>query len=217
MTDFDPKTVAAFFPVFFGVLWFVVTTMLGLMSGWFSLMGDYGDSDEQAILKTGWQSGSMGLGVGMSNILRIEVCSSGLRFGIMRIFGPFCRDFFVPWGDLQIRRGAILFWPRATLSFGGRSFPRLSISGRLADRLARAAQGRWPEGQAPPPETRRKIVTDIVVQWLAMTAFAAAFFTIAPRMMGGSAAGLPLPVAIGFPAAVFGVVALGRAFVRLTD
>ena len=217
MTDLDPKTLAPFFAVFFIAMWFAVTTMLSLMSGWFSLMRDFPDRDETAILKIGMQSGSMGVGVSMGNILRFEVCPHGLRLGIVRLFGPFCRDLFIPWTELAVTRRRFFVWNFAVLRFEGRGFPKLTISERLADRLARGAQSAWPEDRIPPPETRAKILTDIVIQWLAVTAFAAGFFTIAPRMMAGREAGPPLAVAIGFPAVVFGIVALARVFVRLTD
>jgi hypothetical protein len=215
MNGLDPKTVMTFFPVIFIGMWFTVTTLLSFLSGWFTLMRDYGDADERPILKLTWQSATMGLGVGLNSILRLEVCPSGLRLGIMRLFGPFCRDIFIPWNDIAVTRRSFLGLTFAILRFGGRGFPKLTLRGPLADRLAQASQGRWPESSIPPPPTRGKVVTDIFFQWLAVTAFAGAFFSLAPRLVGG--AGPPLTVAIGFPAAVFGVVSLGRAFVRLTD
>jgi hypothetical protein len=72
----------------------------------------------EPMLRVRWQSGSMGLGVSMSGILTLGVCPSGLRVGIMRVFGPFCRDFFVLWEDIRITRRTVLFWPVAKLQFG---------------------------------------------------------------------------------------------------
>lgn len=78
----------------------------------------------------------------MRGILTLDVCPSGFRVGIIRAFGPFCRDFFVPWEDIRVTRKTVLFWPVAKLQFGNPSIGSLTISARVADRLARAAKGR---------------------------------------------------------------------------
>jgi hypothetical protein len=45
----------------------------------------------------------------------------------------------------------------------------------------------------------------ILQQWLLPTAFAAAFFSIAPRLASGGVANPPLSMTLGFPAIVFGI------------
>jgi hypothetical protein len=87
---------AVFFSLFFAGLWLTVTTLLAVLSGWFRLMARFPDQAMEPLLRIRGQSGSMGLGVGMRGILTLRVCDSGLRVGMTRIFGPFCRDFFVP-------------------------------------------------------------------------------------------------------------------------
>jgi hypothetical protein len=54
----------------------------------------------------------------MLGVLKFSVCPSGLRIGIMRIFGPFCRDFLVPWNEITVTRSDRVFWTVAKLSFG---------------------------------------------------------------------------------------------------
>jgi hypothetical protein len=101
---------AEYFLLFFATLWFAVTTLLGVMSNWFVLAQRYPDRKEEALLTLRGQSGSMGLGVRMNHILKISVCPSGLRIGMSRVFGPFCRDFFVPWeakGRSPCQRGEV--------------------------------------------------------------------------------------------------------------
>jgi hypothetical protein len=108
---------------------------------------------EQAISKYSGQSAAMGL-ASMNSILRFEVCASGLRVGMLRVFGPFFRDFFVPWEALSVRRSpsSFLRGRTALLEFGP---GLLKISGHLADQLWRSAAARWPEpGPPPEPETR---------------------------------------------------------------
>jgi hypothetical protein len=47
-------------------------------------------------------------------------------------------------------------------------------------------------------------------EWAALTACAALFFILAPRLITPDGPFLPIPVAIAFPAVVFGIVALMR-------
>jgi len=54
----------------------------------------------------------------MRSILNLDVCPSGLRVGMMRLFGVFCRDFFVPWDQISVVRKRRLFWREAKLVFG---------------------------------------------------------------------------------------------------
>src|ERR1700704_783990 len=101
-----------FFPIFFAVVWLGVTTLLGFLSGWFALMQQYPDRDEKPLLQLNWESGMMGtIGVNMRNVLKIGVCPSGLRIGMLRVFGLFCRDFFVPWRDISVAKKDWFLWP----------------------------------------------------------------------------------------------------------
>jgi hypothetical protein len=68
----------------------------------------------------------------MRGILILSVCPTGLRVGMMRIFGPFCRDFFVPWESIAIIRKTVLFWPVAKLQFGNPVVGTLSIRAHAA-------------------------------------------------------------------------------------
>ena len=122
--------------------------------------------------------------MGMSGILTLSVCPSGLRVGMMRVFGPFCRDFFVPWESIAVVRKTVLFWPTAKLQFGNPMVGRLSISAHVANRLARAAMGRWPETGPFPEETRGDTFRRLLAQWAVGTcvvAVIALFGVIAMR------------------------------------
>jgi hypothetical protein len=131
------------FPLAFLAFWFFITTLLALLSGWFRLMKRFPDRAEDPILRLSGRSGSMGLGVGLRGVLTLSVCPSGLRVGILRIFGPFSRDFLVPWDEIAITRSK--FWSSTNFRFGNPVAGILSISQSLADQLAGAAEARWPE------------------------------------------------------------------------
>lgn len=66
------------------LLWFGVTAILSLLSGWFRSMNRYPDRDESATIALSSQSGSLGP-VSMRGVLKLSVCSSGLRVYIVRI------------------------------------------------------------------------------------------------------------------------------------
>jgi hypothetical protein len=131
------------FPVLFLAIWLAVTTLLALLSGWFSLMRIYPDRDEQPVLHMPSQSGSMGLGVNLRGVLTLDVCPSGLRVVMMRAFGPFSRPFLVSWSDISVVRKTMFFTPVARLSLGNAG--SLTITTTVADRLASAAGKNWPE------------------------------------------------------------------------
>jgi hypothetical protein len=203
-----------YFAFAFPLLWFAVTMILSVLSGWFRLMERYPNNGEIPTVTLANQSGSLGL-VSMRGILKLSVCASGLRIGIMRIFGPFCRDFLVPWNEITVTRRDRYFWKVAKLSFGQPSNGNLKVFAEVADRMARAAGNRWPEQGSFPQETRSQSVSRIAKQWVAMTALAAAFFIIAPRLATPNAAARPpIAVAILFPAIVFGIGAVVQYFRR---
>jgi hypothetical protein len=154
---------AIFFAVLFVVVWLMATTILALLSGWFRLMAEYPDQSIEPILLLRGQSGTMA-GISMRGILILSVCSTGLRVGMMRVFGPFCRDFFVPWENIAVTRKAILIWPVANLQFGNPVIGTLSLSTHTADRIARAANGCWPEEGPFPEEKRGDTLRRLMVQ-----------------------------------------------------
>jgi hypothetical protein len=202
------QTFPLYFPLFFVLLWFAVTVLLGFMSGWYFLMRRFPDRPETPLRTFNNQSGSIGL-VGARSLLTLSVCPGGLRVGMMRIFGPFSKDFFVPWNEMSVARKDRFLWKVTKISFGNPPVGSLTLMADLADRLARVAGIPWPEPGPFPEETDTQAASRIFKQWLAMTGIAATFFIVAPRL--GTPQGAPSPpilVAILFPAVVFGVVAL---------
>lgn len=137
------------FPFFFAAFWLLIVTILSAASGWRALQTRFPDRDEDAVKTFGMASGVMGAGVSMSNILTLAACRTGLRISIWRIFGPFDRPFFVPWEQIGVQRSGGAFLKRATLTFGSPPVGKLAISANLADKIADAAQNRWPERTAP--------------------------------------------------------------------
>jgi hypothetical protein len=201
------------FPFFFVGMWLVVTTMLGFMSGWFGLQQWYADDGtEEPLLKLGGQSGSMGAGVALSGILNLRAYPSGLGVGIWRVFGPFQKPLKIPWNEIEAEKSSSFFLPMMKLRLGKPANGSLKISARSWARLVDAVpQTDSRRVQMPAVErvSRRSTAQAMIVQWLAMTSLAAAFFYFTSRSNGPQAA-VPLSVCIGFPAVVFGIGQLIR-------
>ncbi len=210
MNRFIEQNIAVFFPIYFATLWLTITTILAVCSGWFRLAARFPNQAMEPVLRLRRQSGSMGLGVSMRGILTLGVCSSGLRVGIMRVFGPFCRDFFVPWEDVKVIRSTVLFWRLAKLQFGEPAIGSLTISARVANRLARAAMARWPETGSFPEEKHGDTLRRLLIEWALTTCAAALFFTLVPLAVAPPEGRPPIVVAILFPAIVFGVITIVR-------
>jgi len=189
------------FPIFFAGLWLLVTTALGMMSGWYGLMRRYPNVREEPLLKLRGQSGRIGM-VQVNGILTLSACPSGLRVAMWPIFSPFGRPFFVPWDEIRTSRGAPAFWPTARLAFGSSFGTHLRLPLITWQRLALAA-GR-PTG---PLVTNAALARGLVVIWLAMTALAGCFFYFGPRLLGAEP-GLPAVLAFGFPTVM---LAIGNA------
>ena len=194
-----------YFPVFFVLMWLGITTFLGLLSGWYALMRRYPDQNEEALQTYSRQSGSMNR-VSKRSLLTLGMCPSGLRVGMTRLFGPFCRDFFVPWNEIQVTRKHRFLRDVAVLTLGSPATGTLVLDSDLADRMARAAGDRWPEPGPFPVPAPGEVAARLVRQWVATTAVAATFFTLAPRLLGANAAAPPVLMTILFPAIVFGIV-----------
>jgi hypothetical protein len=203
------------FPIFFVTLWVCVCVLLGALSGWYALAAAYPDRDEQPLLRLRGRSGSMGaLRIHMNNVLNLTVCPSGLRVGIMRLFGPFSRDFLVPWADIHVSRQRRWYGDEALIEFGFPPLGRLTIPAYLANRLAQAADRRWPEPDPPPVETPRESAAAVIKLWALSTAFVVAF-VLAPRLIAPhTEPAPPVLVAVLSPGILFGIGALIEYFRR---
>jgi hypothetical protein len=193
--------------------WLIIATLVGASSGWFRLMDQYPDRAEEPMLRLRRQSGAMWQGASkrrmwanMRGILTFSVCPSGLRIGMMRAFGPLCRNFFVPWERLAIVRenGSWLEGQIAKLQFGNPVSGTLRISAHTADRLARVAGERWPEAGPFPQEKWGDHARRLLAQWAIFTSVFALFFSVVPFTFA-SGSRPPILVPIVFLALFLGV------------
>ena len=204
---------AAAFIAFFVLLWLLISVILGFFFGWYSLMRAFPDRPyEEALAIFKGESGMVG-SVSMHGILKLSLCPSGLRVGIMKLFGPFEKDFLVPWNAIAVSRKKMLGWRYAELYFG--IYGKLRISDLLADRFWQTIPQSWPEKGTPEAVTSKRVFQYYFLQWLVLTTIASAFFIIAPRIAGrGSGNYPPVLVAILFPAIAIALVFSFQYLVR---
>ena len=210
------ETVLRWFPYLFAGMWLLVTTLLGVMSGWFNLQQWYADdSNEAPLLKLGWQSGVMGLGVNLNGILTLAAYRSGLSVRVWRLFGPFQKPLLIPWTEITAEPGRSFFTKMVKLGLGNPPNGRLKINAASWAKLVAAA---GPVANVPlpaaPAVSSRSIAVRMLLEWAVITVAAAAFFYFAPRFISPAddAAAIPLGVCIGMPAVVFGITQLVRFF-----
>lgn len=137
------------FITFFSIMWLGVTSLLGLLSGWFALQRAFPDRiDQQPVLSLRGQTGMMGglafMPVNFKHCIRLDACPAGLRVGVTRLFGPFQKPFFVPWSNVTVRRGKFLFGSHFRLGFGMPEVGGLTLAAGPATRLAETGLLRLP-------------------------------------------------------------------------
>ena len=148
---------AAAFIAFFVLLWLLVTVILGFFSGWYSLMRAFPDRPyEEAVAIFKGESGMVGP-VSMHGVLKLSPCTSDLRVGIMKLFGPFEKDFLVPWSAIAVSGKRMLGWRYAAELYFG-IYGRLRISNLLADRLWQTIPQSWPEKGVPVAVTTNRVL-----------------------------------------------------------
>lgn len=202
------------FPFFFVGMWLLITTLLGFMSGWFSLQEWYADdSSDEPVLTLGWQSGMMGAGVSLNNALTLAAKPSGLSIRIWRVFGPFQKPLLIPWSEISAEASRSFFTQMVKLGLGKPPNGRLKISAATWSKLV-AAAGSVANGPLPaaPAVSQKSMAGRMFLEWLVITAGAAMFFWFAPYVISppGERIGLPIGVCILFPAVVFGIGQLIR-------
>ena len=122
----------------------IIGAETGVIPGWEFLTKNYPDRKEQQTFKLENQSGMMGLWFNLYNSLTIDICPSGLRFEVtkifgMKMFGTLYHKFFVPWEEITLTREKIFCYDVAKLHLGEPPVGKLILSVAAADRLEQAS------------------------------------------------------------------------------
>ena len=104
-------------PVFFVVLWVVITTAIVAASGWGRLQRRFPAHDDAARLTLTRQTGTMGVST-LKQVLTLQACPLGLRVSMTPLIGPFKKPFEVPWGEIAVSEATPFHGPRVMLRLG---------------------------------------------------------------------------------------------------
>ncbi|HEX4694513.1 hypothetical protein [Sphingomonas sp.] len=210
----DPVTAKWFaivFPACFVAFWLLIVTMLGFISGWFTLQRRYPRGPGGPIRTFRMKSGSMGrfgLGrVSMNGILNLAPTHNGLRVGVFRLFGPFQRPFEVPWNEIQVERRTRFLVPGARLTFGIDE-GNLTLAVGLWNRIVDSAPERERPRLSVEPVAAQALAAALLGAWIAISALVGTFIAVTSRA-GTHPSPVPLAICYGVPAFVVGIGMFG--------
>ncbi|MFT4026038.1 MAG: hypothetical protein QM676_04455 [Novosphingobium sp.] len=114
-----------------------------LFAGWPELQRVFPDYSDAVIKRLHWQSGSIGKGrfgtpwgaVSYSGCLRFDVCLSGLRIAVWKLFAPFQQSILVSWSHIRVHEQKFL-WLRYFRLHLGDTGRILTINQRAFRRIA---------------------------------------------------------------------------------
>ena len=123
------------FPLYFIGLWVSICVVISLAGGWFQLAQSYRASGDFIGPTIHWQSGSLRYVANYRSCLITGSNESGLYLGVCFLFRVAHPPLFIPWSDVSITHGKLLFWRYAGLKFAKCPSTSLQISETLARRL----------------------------------------------------------------------------------
>lgn len=130
--------------------WFAMTWLVGKMAGWYRLQERFPDHEEVPLKRLRRQSATFGdtalSRASFGNCLRFDVCATGLRVSVWRVFSPWSRPFFVPWGQIEVSTKRLLGLPHYVIGFyrlglGKPETQCMILSLRAARRIEEASRG----------------------------------------------------------------------------
>ncbi len=147
MRQQHPEWLWHVFPFLFPAMWLVVSVILSLFGGWWSLARAYPPLQEFIGERFRWKSGRLG-SVSYSGCLNLAANGDGLRVAVTFLFRLAHPPFLVPWPEVEAISGRRLFSRVIQLRFRKVPIANLEVSRKLAERIAAASNGAF----VVPPE-----------------------------------------------------------------
>jgi hypothetical protein len=136
-----PMLFAAIFPI---ALWFLISALLSITSGWFSLSKVYRTEVPFEGAKWKGQSGRMRWLANYNSVLTLGANREGLYLACMFLFRFMHPPLLVPWREIKVRRSQAWFFEYVTFTLGHELAIPLGIQAKIADRLKGQAGDDWP-------------------------------------------------------------------------
>jgi hypothetical protein len=144
LLDQHPAAVAVIFPIYFLLLWLLVSTSISFVGGWHSLAEVYRTPVEFNGQKWGMQSGQMRWLANYNNILTIGASPQGLYLASVFLFRFAHPPLLVPWSEIKLQRKKGWVFEYVTFTLGHELAIPLRIRGKLAAKLRDSAGNSWP-------------------------------------------------------------------------
>ncbi len=135
---------AVIFPAYFISLWLLVSTVISLIGGWFSLSKIYRARGQFLGTQLRRQSGQMRWLAKYGGVLTLGTNQEGLYLANMFLFRFMHPPLLIPWEQVRIRRGKFWFFEYVTFILGRELAIPLQLRSKLADQLRSMAGDRWP-------------------------------------------------------------------------
>ena len=138
------------FPVFFTIMWLVVTYGISHQIGWPRLAQHYRAVSPIEGVRVPVRHARFGRSVlgGVNNAINIGVNAQGIEIRMVFLFRLNCPTLFVPWSDIQVTRGKSWFMRYVEMEFAAVPGATMQVFGKAAQRLQAAAGAAWPERAA---------------------------------------------------------------------
>lgn len=136
-------------PIFIVVLFLLTGWLMPRFMGWTRLEELFPDRPEDAQIERFLfqalyiaKPGSSGPGISYRGCVTLTACETGLRVSIWKLFQPFSKPVFIPWGDIEVVVMRVTGFKMCGLKTGQPEPFTLSIIARIARRIEKATDGR---------------------------------------------------------------------------
>jgi len=141
------------FVVVFPAFWILVTSAIAEMGGWNRLQRAHPDNSSAVLYKRlSMRSANLGhpyFGVSYSACLTFDVCDTGLRISVWKIFGVFTKPVFLKWEDFKTELFQWFIWKGCRLRWGSDAGDTIFIYRRNARAISTASLGAF---ELPEPQ-----------------------------------------------------------------
>jgi hypothetical protein len=140
-----PAAFFVIFPVYFVVLWLLVSALISFVGGWRSLAKRFRLRGSFEGERWRWQSGQMRWLVGYHNCLTLGANEEGILLAIMFLLRFRHPSLLIPWNEVSVKRKRLwIIGEYVGLILGRETAVPLWIRASLAAKLRRAAVRHWP-------------------------------------------------------------------------
>jgi hypothetical protein len=137
MTDLTKVT--WFIPAFAVLLWLAVCFLISWLGGW-RLLARYYEAHEPFTGQRFWcRSGQLNHFTNYNGCLHLGAGPQGLHLSVLFLFAAGHRPLLIPWSDITVKEGRILFFKAIYLSFAKAPNITLRLRASLAEQLFTAS------------------------------------------------------------------------------